>query len=71
MFEELDPMFLNQNMRQKNDKEWCNILDRMSIGKLTEHDLTVLKLRIRTEEELNEINPDMWLFPYSKRSCTS
>ncbi len=66
LFEELDPIFLTNNMRQKEDRPWCELLDRMSIGNMTEEDMKTLESRMRTDEELDQISADMSLYPTTK-----
>ncbi len=63
LFDELEPIFLEKNMRQNEDKPWCALLDRMSIGQLTEHDINKLETRRVKEEAVAEIECDLRLFP--------
>ncbi len=63
LFDELDPIFLEKNMRQKEDKPWCDLLNRMSIGECTEDDFKLLKTKKILPEASANIECDMRLYP--------
>jgi hypothetical protein len=73
LFQDLDVIFLHENMRQKEDKFWCGILDKIKFGltgKLTRDEYAALYNRVKSEDELKTVKVDMRLFPTLKEVCT-
>ncbi|XP_053400561.1 multidrug resistance-associated protein 1-like [Mercenaria mercenaria] len=58
---------LEEIMRQKDDLEFSELLNRLRINKLTKSDLAVLKSRITDTNSLNDPNKALHLFTENKR----
>jgi ATP-dependent exoDNAse (exonuclease V) alpha subunit len=53
-------------MRQKKDKTWCDLLDRLRMSTLTKKDTDLLARRTFTKEKCDQIHAEMRLFPTVK-----
>ena len=68
LFMNFDMMMLEQNMRQKEDIPWCRILDKIRIGStLTGKEVGLLNSRIKPEEEMEDLQTDLRLYPTKKQ----
>jgi hypothetical protein len=68
LFDPFECIWLEQNMRQRDDQEWCNLLDRIRMGELTDQDRATLESRVITNRRtLNELTVDMRLYPTIKQ----
>jgi hypothetical protein len=68
LFRPFECVWLEENMRQRNDREWCNLLDRIRMGELTTEDRSVLNDRVITDKsEMDTLNVDMRLYPTLKQ----
>ncbi len=67
MFDDFKVVWLEQNLRQKDDQPWCHLLDRIRIGELIDGDLATLMTRVRQKDELETMQDEgkiaMRLYP--------
>jgi ATP-dependent DNA helicase PIF1 len=64
LFEPFQCIWLEQNMRQREDIQWCNLLDRIRMGELSDADRATLEERVVTDKtEADNLDVDMRLFP--------
>lgn len=70
VFADFESVFLQENMRQKDDWAWCQLLDRLREGELTPDDHKVLSTRVvHHESDLDGVDIDMRLYPKLKQTA--
>ena len=63
LFDLFEIIWLTENMRQKKDKKWCNLLDRLRMSTLTKEDCEMLARRTFPKHVCDEQHAEMRLYP--------
>jgi ATP-dependent exoDNAse (exonuclease V) alpha subunit len=66
LFDLFEIIWLTENMRQKKDKKWCNLLDRLRMSTLTKEDCKLLAMRTFPKHECDHQHAEMRLYPTVK-----
>ena len=54
IWEKFKPIVLKQNHRQKDEKDWVVLFNRIRVGIVTDEDVAVLKSLVTTDEFFNQ-----------------